>query len=141
VARVVDIGQHAEGVIAIGQFATGVIAIGQVATGVIAIGQVARGVVAIGMVAFGLFALGMVSLGVAGSSGMLAFGGRVGFRIVGVPLAPFLPRKPSAGWAVISAVQLGALVGASILFWRFVASPLGDTLLGPGGIVRGLSPP
>ena len=133
--RVLDVGQDAVGVIAIGQFATGVIAIGQVATGVIAIGQVARGVIAIGMVAFGLFSVGMAALGVGWAGGMLALGGRVagGVRL---PLVPHRPRTVTPGWAALSTLQLAVLVFVAVMFWRFAAVPVGDALLGSGGMLR-----
>lgn len=133
--RVVDIGQHAVGVIAIGQEATGVIAIGQIATGVVAIGQVARGVFVLGMAAVGVFAIGMGAVGVAWSSGMLAVGGRTGAGLVELPLVPRRPRPVTVGWGVLAVFQLAALVVACVLFWRFVGVPLGDALFGPGGVV------
>ncbi len=127
-ARVLDLGQNAVGIVAIGQFATGVIAIGQVATGVIAIGQVSRGVVAIGMGAIGAFAVGMGSCGVAWGSGMIVVGGRVGAGMIKIPLVPRLPKQFTATWAVKSAAQLAGLVAAAIAFWLFVAIPLGDSI-------------
>ena len=139
VARVVDIGQHAFGVIAIGQVATGVIAIGQVATGVIAIGQVARGVVAIGMGALGVITIGMGALGISWSAGMVAVGGRTGKSLVGIPLLPRLPRPPTVRWGVLGSVQLAMLVAACVAFWILVAVPLGDALFGPDGLVRDLA--
>lgn len=131
----VDIGQHAVGVIAIGQDATGVIALGQSATGVIAIGQIARGGIAVGMAAIGVFAIGMGAAGVAWSSGMLAVGGRTGFGMLELPLVPRIPRQLTTMWGVLSVVQLAVLIVLCVVFWRFVGVPLGDALFGPGGIV------
>jgi hypothetical protein len=142
VARFVDVGQEAHGFIAIGQFATGVIAFGQVATGVIAIGQVARGFIAIGMAAFGVITLGMAALGLCWTGGMVVAGGRVGPRLIGIPLVPYWPAKPARPtpiWAGLGAAQLAVLVVASILFWVHVAVPLGDALFGPAGITRTLT--
>jgi hypothetical protein len=85
----IDVGQHAHGVIAIGQIATGVIAVGQVATGVIAIGQIARGAIAIGMGAIGLFAWGMAAVALFRASGFVGLGGMRGFGLV-LPLVPDL---------------------------------------------------
>ncbi|GAB4521664.1 MAG: hypothetical protein Tsb0020_40230 [Haliangiales bacterium] len=134
-ARFISVGQQADGVIAIGQIATGVIAIGQVATGVIAIGQVARGVFAVGMGALGLFAIGMGAVGVVWGSGF-GIGGRSGYGLV-LPLF-WLPRAGSRGlgrWLRVLG-QLALLAVASVVFWLVAGLPLGDALLGPGGILR-----
>lgn len=128
-ARVLDVGQHASGVIAIGQHATGVVAIGQMATGVIAIGQVSRGIVAVGMVAFGLWSFGMASLGVAWSSGMVAVGGRIGAGLIKIPLVPRLRRPVTPRWGMLAGAQLGGLIGATIAFWGVVGVPLGDSVV------------
>lgn len=137
-ARLFHIGQDAHGIIAIGQFATGVIAIGQVATGVIAFGQVARGVVAVGMGAIGLVAFGMGAAGVLYTGGMAAIGGRVALGMGKLPLVPALPsgRIPPVGWWLVGAAQLALLVVLAWAFWLIAGVPVGDALLGPGGILR-----
>jgi hypothetical protein len=129
VARVLDVGQHAVGVVAIGQHATGVIAIGQIATGVVAIGQVSRGVIAVGMVAFGLWSFGMAALGVGWSSGLVAVGGRVGAGLVKIPLVPRLPSALTAKWSVLAGAQLSGLVIATVAFWVVVGVPVGDSVV------------
>jgi len=140
-ARVIDVGQHAEGIIAIGQEATGVIAIGQVATGVIAIGQLARGVVAIGMVAIGLFSVGMASAGVFGAVGIMATSARGG-GLLFVPLVPVLdgaaspPSYRRVTWWLVGVAQCAALAGLVVAFWLIAAIPLGDALFGPNGLLR-----
>lgn len=140
-ARVVDVGQQAEGIIAIGQHATGVIAIGQVATGVIAIGQVARGGIAIGMGAIGLVAIGMGAVGLFGVIGMIAAGARGG-GLLYLPLTPRLDgsaRPPSyrrARWWLLAAAQCAVLAGMAVAFWLIAGVPLGDALLGPSGLLR-----
>lgn len=140
-ARVVDVGQHAEGIIAIGQEATGVIAIGQVATGVIAIGQVARGGIAVGMGAIGLIAIGMGAIGLFGVIGMIAAGARGG-GLLYLPLTPRLDagaRPPSyrrARWWLGAVAQCAVLTGLAFGFWWIAGVPLGDALLGPGGLLR-----
>jgi hypothetical protein len=104
--KIVDVGQHAMGVIAIGQEATGFFALGQGATGVIAIGQLARGCIAIGQCAFGLVGWGQVGGGIFHAVGMVGVGGR-GFGPV-LRLVPSVgrPRElPSAG--SLAAVEAG----------------------------------
>ncbi len=137
-AQLVDVGQHAFGIIAIGQHATGVIAIGQSATGVIAIGQIAQGGLAIGMVSIGLITIGMASCGVLWSGGMLAVGGRVGFAMLGIPLVPKVT-EGCAGHGVWWAKLAGGavvLAGVATVFWLRVGLPVGEALLGPVGVLR-----
>lgn len=96
-ARFIDIGQEAHGIIAIGQVATGVVAIGQLATGVIAIGQLARGFFAVGMMAVGLVTVAMGGAGVLHVTAIAGVGAS-GFGMV-LPLVPPWPsrfRRPEA---------------------------------------------
>jgi hypothetical protein len=140
-ARLVDVGQEANGIIAIGQVATGVVAIGQVATGVIAIGQVARGGIAIGMGAIGVVAIGMGAVGLFGVIGMMAAGARGG-GLLFIPLVPRLdggaspPSYRRTTWWLIGVAQCAALTGVAVAFWLLAGIPVGDLLFGPGGVLR-----
>lgn len=132
-----QVGQHAHGIIAIGQVATGVIAIGQIATGVIAIGQVARGVIAIGMGALGLVAIGMGAAGVLYSGGMGAIGGRTGFGLLMLPLLPQRRRSArSFAWWLHAGVGLVLVAGLAWVFWWLVGIPVGNALWGANGLLR-----
>ena len=127
--KLLDAGQHAEGVIAIGQFATGFIAIGQVATGVIAVGQVARGVFCLGMLSCGLWSIGMVSLGLVWSGAMVGAGGR-GKGLLLLELVPRLGGRPDA-WRrpaalVCGGLQLAALVVLAVVYWLVVLKDAGE---------------
>lgn len=136
--QLVDVGQHAYGVIAIGQHATGVIAIGQVATGVVAIGQVARGGIAVGMVSIGLITIGMAAGGIFWSGGMVAVGGRVGFAMLGIPLVPKVTEgctRRRIWWGKLAA-GAAVLGGMAVAFWLLAGLPVGEALWGPVGVLR-----